>query len=163
MRNNTAKINTDAFRRLAARIAAEPQEYDQGRWYEDPTKRRGNCGSACCVMGHAAMMAGARMGLTTAIIAYRQRDLACGELGVESGEKKTERLFGWAWPVEWFTQTQAADRNDLVCLPRQRKWNAKGVLELAEPLSGEAVKVLLWIANNSRLPGENRKSGSTAA
>lgn len=47
-------MNTELFNRVLAHIKAHPEEWDQGSY----RKPESDCGSACCLAGHAVLLAG---------------------------------------------------------------------------------------------------------
>ena len=149
MRTRTETINAEAFLKVAAVIAAEPEKYDQRLSFMPPEIK--GCGSACCVMGHAAQIAGETNGLEPATIQHAQHAIACRMLGI--GLSAGVTLFAVAWPVNWFFESGAAELEDLKFHGnRERRWERNGRLAKAEPLAKEAVAILRWIAKLGSMP-----------
>ena len=158
MEQATARIRAEGFRRVADEIEARPGGYDQTMSFwpvrEDEARKPGEeeCGSACCVMGHAALLAGSAHGFTPEETAKDQLALACGELGLEAGGAEEKALFARAWPVAWFVRSGAASRKTLLEGERARWRDHEGRMQHAEPRSGEAVVVLRWMAELGYVP-----------
>ena len=144
-------IDAEGFRRTAAAIAAEPEGFNQEFGYSAQAAAE-KCGSACCVMGHAALILGAQLGFGGEQIEQRQRELACRLLGLPNRlPGAADTLFGPAWPVSWFLGSGAATEKQLLSGRRIKRDN-DGSLQLAEPKAAEAVTVLEWIADLGSLP-----------
>ena len=149
MQIETTELNGTAFEKIAGIIAAEPEEYDQKYGFGLTADRE--CGTACCVMGHAARIAGGARGLTPTEIEDNQQTIAGEMLGL--GFAASVMLFAATWPVEWFFESGAAELDDLKFRgDRDRRWDRDGRLARAEPLAKEAVIVLRWIAKLGAMP-----------
>ena len=144
-------IDPGGFERVAAAIAADPGEYNQ-RWEYVADGIEG-CGSACCVMGHAALIAGKRERLAATRIEQLQNELACAELGLVPDSKEAWRLFGFTWPAWWFVRSGAATAKQLGAQARRGEQRGPdGTLERTIPNAREAVLVLRWIGKLGYMP-----------
>ena len=139
------QMNREAMRAVAERIESSGDGYWQGSYGGPiPTRKRGllhryECGSPCCVAGHAALLMGR---WPIRLLDGEDHHEAIHRIGRDTlglDEDDGLKLFDELWPVTWFRTARIPGEEYLVV--------ADGDDEVAEPARAHACSILRLMAD----------------